>query len=259
MTEWRVMTMPPPPSQPPSGGPPPPAQPPSGFGPPGSGGFGPPVPGGWPPPPPPGRNKGRAIAAIVAAAVVALALITASVVYLTGGDSDKGKTADGKPSASQSPSVPEEEPQDPTESPDDGDATDFPTPGEDDDPPSEEPDEGASDVPLPSFLLQEGDCYDRSKEREGAVETRECDSPHDAEVVSRKKITGDYGTDDAVRQKADSLCRSSLRDKAAKQPGGTVGGTLISYPKAKNVGNGFDYVTCSLTAGKDQKLNKPLA
>ncbi|RCG23170.1 hypothetical protein DTL70_14790 [Streptomyces diacarni] len=196
---------------------------------------------------------------MVAVAVVALALITASVIYLTGGDSDKDETADGKPSASQPPppSEPEPETQEPTEIPDDGDATDFPDPGEGDDP-SEDPDEGAGDVPLPSFLLQEGDCYDRSEEREGAVETKDCDSPHDAEVVSRKKITGDYGTDSAVRQKADSLCRSSLRDKAAEQPSGTVGGTLISYPKAENVGNGFDYVTCSLTAGKDQKLDKPL-
>ncbi|UNT00337.1 hypothetical protein MMF93_30645 [Streptomyces tubbatahanensis] len=252
------MTMPPPPSQPPSGGPPHPVQPPSGFGPPGSGGFGPPAPGGWPPPPPPpGHNRGRAVAAIVAVAVVALALITASVIYLTGGDSDKSEAVDGKPSASQPPSPSEPETQDPTEIPNDGDATDFPEPGEGDEP-SEEPDEGADDVPLPSFLLQEGDCYDRSEEREGAVETKDCDSPHDAEVVSRKKITGDYGTDSAVRQKADSLCRSSLRDKAAEQPSGTVGGTLISYPKAENVGNGFDYVTCSLTAGKDQKLDKPL-
>ncbi|RCG21709.1 hypothetical protein DQ392_08340 [Streptomyces reniochalinae] len=192
-------------------------------------------------------------------AAVALALITASVVYLTGGDSDEGEAADGKPSASQSSSPSEQETREPTESPDDdGDATDFPDPGEEDDP-SEGPDEGAGDVPLPSFLLQEGDCYDRSEEREGAVETRDCDSPHDAEVVSRKKITGDYGTDGAVRQKADSLCRSSLRDKAAEQPSGTVGGTLISYPKAENVGKGFDYVTCSLTAGKDHKLDKPLA
>lgn len=195
---------------------------------------------------------------MVAAAVVALALITASVLYLTRGDSGKDDRADDKPSAAHSPSPSEEGTDLPSEDPDDGGATDFPAPGEDD-LPSEDPDEDASDVPLPSFLLQVGDCYDRSTKREGSVETRECDSPHDAEVVTRKKITGDYSTDDAVQQKADSLCRSPLRDKAAKQPNGTVGGTLISYPKAQNVGKGFDYVTCSLTAGKDQKLHKPLA
>ncbi|WP_173873912.1 hypothetical protein SALCHL_005925 [Streptomyces albus subsp. chlorinus] len=200
------------------------------------------------------------MAAVVAAAVVALALITASVLYLTGGDGGKSESAGDKPSSSRTPSHYEEETGQPsTEPSDDGQATDFPAPGEEDGLPSEEPDDSVSDVPLPSFLLQVGDCYDRSAEREGAVETRDCDGPHDAEVVSRKKITGDYGTDDAVRRRADALCRSVLRDKAAKQPGGTVGGTLISYPKAENVGRGFDHVTCSLTAGKGEKLNRPLS
>ncbi|MBO8202548.1 hypothetical protein JW613_30325 [Streptomyces smyrnaeus] len=202
------------------------------------------------------------MAAVVVAAVVAIALITASVVFMTRDDWDTDASAEGKPSASQSPSpspsasdepsgIPSEEP-----SPS-GEATEFPGPGEDDEP-SEEPDQDASDVPLPSFLLRVGDCYDRSKEREAAVVNRDCDKPHDAEVVSRKKLTGTYSTDGAVRSKADSMCRTLLRNKAAKQPAGTVGGTLISYPKSKNVGKAFSYVTCSLTAGKGKKLHKPL-
>ncbi|MFI8848959.1 hypothetical protein ACIGW3_01975 [Streptomyces sp. NPDC053499] len=254
------MTMPPPPNQPPAGPPPPPAQPPGGFGPPGSGGFGAPAPGGgWPPPPPPGGgNKGKTIAAIVAAAVIAVALITASVVFLTRGDSDNSASGDGKPSTSPSASSEEPSATPSGEPSEDGDATGFPTPGEDDDLPSNEPDDDSSEVPLPSFLLRVGDCYDRSEEREGAVLTRDCDKSHDAEVVSRKKLTGTYSTDSAVRRKADSLCRTSLRSKAAKQPPGTVGGTLISYPKARNAGKSLSYVTCSLTAGKGKKLSKPL-
>ncbi|MGP3977627.1 hypothetical protein ACTWQF_27155 [Streptomyces sp. 8N114] len=203
------------------------------------------------------------MAAVVAAAVVALALITASVLYLTGGDSGTGDSADGKPPSTVSPS-PSDEPGEPTEEPsetpsEDSEATDFPTPGEDDELPSASPDTDSSDVPLPAFLLHEGDCYNRSKEREGSVVTRDCDTSHDAEVVSRKKLTGSYGTDDAVRREADSMCRTTLRNKAAKQPAGTVGGTLISYPKSKNAGTGFSYVICSLTAGKGKKLSKPLA
>lgn len=196
------------------------------------------------------------IAAVVAAAVVALALITASVLYLTRDGSQADNKADDKPSTS--PAVPSDEPDtEPSSEPSGDSSTDFPDLDEDDEP-SEEPDEGASDVPLPTFLLQVGDCYDRSEEREGAVERRDCDGPHDAEVVSREKITGDYSTDSGVRLEADSLCRSSLRNKAAKQPSGTVGGTLITYPKAENVGTSFSYVTCSLTAGKNKKLQKPL-
>ncbi|MBO8191815.1 hypothetical protein ITI46_08990 [Streptomyces oryzae] len=203
------------------------------------------------------------MAAVAAAAVVALALITASVLYLTRGDSDTSDSADKKPTTGQSPS-PSDESGEPTGEPseepsEDGGETDFPSPGEDDDVPSDDPDESPSDVPLPSFLLRKGDCYDRSKEREGAVVTRDCDKSHDAEVVSRKRLSGSYTTDDAVRRKADSMCRTVLRDKAAKQPSGTVGGTLISYPKAKNAGTGLSYVICSLTAGKGKKLSKPLA
>ncbi|MFI7244858.1 hypothetical protein [Streptomyces qinglanensis] len=194
------------------------------------------------------------MAAVVAAAVVALALITASVVYLTRGDSDSDSSADGKPSPSPSSSSSPEPSPTPTDEPSDEEATDYPDPDE----PSEDPDESPSDVPLPSFLLRVGDCFDESEEREGAIIDRDCDESHDAEVVSRKKLTGDYSTDGAVRSKADSMCRTLLRDKAAKQPRGTVGGTLITYPKAENAGTALSYVTCSLTAGKGKQLSKPL-
>ncbi|MEU3189153.1 hypothetical protein ABZ686_00590 [Streptomyces sp. NPDC006992] len=194
------------------------------------------------------------MAAVVAAAVVALALITASVVYLTRGDSGSDDSAGGEPSPSQSSSSSPETSPTPTDEPSDEEATDYPTP----DVPSDDPDESPSDVPLPSFLLRVGDCFDQSEESEGAVIDRECDESHDAEVVSRKKLTGDYSTNDAVRDKADSMCRTLLRNKAAKQPRGTVGGTLITYPKAENAGTALSYVTCSLTAGKGKQLSKPL-
>lgn len=201
------------------------------------------------------------VAAIVVAAVLAVALITAGIVFLTGDDGGTGKDAKGTPGGpgSSQPSTPSEEPESPSEEPDDGEATDFPTPGEESDYPSSEPSEDVSDRPLPSFMLKVGDCYNRSDEGEGTVEARDCGSPHDAEVVSSKKITGDYSSDAEVRRKADSLCRVPLRDKARQQPRGTVGGTLISFPKARGVSAGINNVTCSLTAGEGKKLNKPLA
>ena len=258
------MTMPPPSGQPPPGSPPPPAQPP-GFGPPGSGGFGcggsgPPAPDVRPPPvPPQGPRRGKLIAAVLTAAVVALALVTASVVFLTGAEGGQDETAGEGGSPSPSTRAPSGGPDgESSDGPaDDGAATDFPAPGPEDGLPSEESGGGAEDVPLPSFMLRVGDCYDRS-DKAGSVETRECDVAHDAEVVSRKKITGDYETDSAVRRQADSVCRSSLKNKAAKQPRGTIGGTLISYPKAKSVNADVSSVTCSLTAGEGKKLHKPL-
>ncbi len=239
--------------------PPPPSVPPGAFGPPGSGGFGPPAPG-WPPPPPPppGPRRGRVVVAVVATVVIVAALVTAGIVFL-GGGSDDGGGADAGPSPSASPTA-EPSPEDSgTESdepdaPDDGAATDFPDPDEDDDLSSDEPD----DTELPSFLLQVGDCFDTAGKSAGGVRKKSCDGAHEAEVVSREELTGDYTSDSAVRSKADSLCREPLRDKAAEQPGGTVGGTLVSYPKAKGVEAGFTSVTCSLTAGKGKKLHKPL-
>ncbi|WP_301127015.1 hypothetical protein [Streptomyces cacaoi] len=196
--------------------------------------------------------------AVVATVVIVAALVTAGIVFL-GGGSDDGGGADAGPSPSASPTA-EPSPEDSgTESdepdaPDDGAATDFPDPDEDDDLSSDEPD----DTELPSFLLQVGDCFDTAGKSAGGVRKKSCDGAHEAEVVSREELTGDYTSDSAVRSKADSLCREPLRDKAAEQPGGTVGGTLVSYPKAKGVEAGFTSVTCSLTAGKGKKLHKPL-
>ncbi|WP_344566745.1 hypothetical protein [Streptomyces axinellae] len=194
---------------------------------------------------------------MVAAAVAALALITASVVFLTGAEDGKDKTSGkgGPPASSTTADGPGKESSD--EPADDGAATDFPAPDPGDGLPSQESGEGAGGASLPSFMLQVGDCYDRSG-KAGSVEPRECDTPHDAEVVSRKKITGDYATDSAVRRQAGSVCRSSLKNKAAMQPRGAVGGTLVSYPKAKSVNSGISSVTCSLTAGEGKKLYKPL-
>ncbi|WP_016905709.1 MULTISPECIES: hypothetical protein [Streptomyces] len=195
------------------------------------------------------------VAAIAAAAVVVVALVVAGVVVLSGGgDDDK---ADDKPSptVSESSTPPEELPSDdPADDPLDDPATEFP-----EDEPSDEPSSDPSNVPLPSWLLQEGDCFDLPDDDTGGkVLMRECDESHYGEVVKRVKIEGNYDTDSEVRKKASSLCEKPLRDKGNKQDPGKVSRTLVSYPKAAGVDSGINYVTCSLTAAEGKKLKEPL-
>ncbi|WP_344525048.1 hypothetical protein [Streptomyces albiaxialis] len=205
------------------------------------------------------------MAGAVVFAVLALSLVTAGALFLAGGDGE-GRTAnegpavggssaesapDGREPDSPAPGVPAPDGSapGPKESPaPDGTPTGTPVPDGD----------GVSGIVLPSFLLRTGDCYDRSDKGEGQVETRDCATAHDAEVVARKRIRGSFDKDAEVAEKAEALCRSVLRTKAGRQPGGTVGGSLVSYPKAKGVNAGLDRVTCSLTAGKGKKLHKPL-
>ncbi|MFG3254995.1 hypothetical protein [Streptomyces sp. NPDC048172] len=207
------------------------------------------------------------MAGAVVAGVLALSLLTAGILFLAGGDGEgravSDAPVDGSSSAGAAPggggaSGPDATPTGDPVPDDDGAATDFPDPDPSGALPTGDPGDGASDITLPSFLLRKGACYDLSGKREGQVETRDCAAAHDAEVVARKRIQGSFEKDAAVAEKAESLCRPVLRTTAKRQPGGTVGGTLVSYPKAEGVNAGLDRVTCSLTAGKGKKLHKPL-
>lgn len=194
------------------------------------------------------------------AAVLVAAVVVGGVVFL-GSDDDDDTVADDRASSSSPSEDPESPSSDAPDGPDlpEDDPTDgFPSdePTEDDVPDGGDPGDG-TDVPVPPFLLQVGDCYDRSDD-EGQVERRDCESAHEAEVVSRKRLTGSYDTDTEVQEKAESLCETSLDSKAKEQPSGTVGGTLVSYPRAEGLDSGINWVTCALTAGKGKKLHKPL-
>lgn len=242
--------MPPPPSQPPPPGPPGGA----GYGfPPPAGGWPPPQ-GGWPPPPAPpggGRNHTAVIAVAASAFVVVVALTVGGVVLL---GKDGTKHHDALPSApSTTSAAPEPVPTwTPTSSPADTPTDGLGLPSFEDSMPT------PSHGPRFAFQLHVGDCFDTTQASDGKGEPVACSSPHDAEVVLRKSLPDGLTTDQGIRDKADALCKSRLRDKAHAQPRGTEYRTLIQFPALKGFDLGMRTVTCSLTAEDGKKLHGTL-
>ncbi|MFI6937990.1 hypothetical protein ACIBI4_01850 [Streptomyces sp. NPDC050418] len=246
------MGLPPVPPQPPS-------QPPGG-------GFGPP-PGFGPPGEPPGGPRRRAGLLALLAAIVAVGAIAAVVLFVTGEDGDPGDGKSPTASATKKPtpslSVPSELPTDiPTEVPSglpSGLPTDIPT-----DFPSSFPSDFASPAPVgetPYFLLKAGDCFDVGKQAQGYAIKKSCTKAHDAEIVKIGELKGSYTSSTAIRNAATNLCQGPLDRKAARQPRGTVRGTLVQYPDTSGFKAGIDSVACSLsgdTKAGGRKLTGPL-
>ncbi|MFH8466995.1 hypothetical protein [Streptomyces sp. NPDC017991] len=114
---------------------------------------------------------------------------------------------------------------------------------------------------VPYYMLRAGDCFDIDGGRPGQAVKRPCDQKHDAEVVTVAELEGAYTTDAALKKAASGLCRDALDSKAAKQPAGTVRGTLVQYPDPAGFEVGIDNVACSLAADGaegNRKLTKPL-
>ncbi|WP_229702531.1 hypothetical protein [Streptomyces albiflavescens] len=114
---------------------------------------------------------------------------------------------------------------------------------------------------VPYYMLKKGDCFDTFDSLPGQAAKRSCTKPHDAEVVKVAELNGSYSTDSALKKAASALCESTLERKAARQPAGTVLGTLVQYPDSSGYKIGIDNVACSLAAdiGKGtHKLTKPL-
>ncbi|MET7701986.1 hypothetical protein [Streptomyces sp. NPDC005485] len=114
---------------------------------------------------------------------------------------------------------------------------------------------------VPYYSLQSGDCFDTDDKRPGQATKRSCGKPHDAEVVKVAELEGSYTTDAALKKAASALCKKPLERKAAKQPSGTVRGTLVQYPDSTGYKIGIDNVACSLSGdvgAGDHKLTKPL-
>ncbi|MER8044511.1 hypothetical protein [Streptomyces sp. NPDC094032] len=112
----------------------------------------------------------------------------------------------------------------------------------------------------PYDRLRVGDCFDIDRDAPGTVVHRPCDTPHDAQVVARLRLTGRYADDAAVRDAAADLCRGLLRRKAADQPLGTRWATFVQYPYRTSYLLGDDIAVCSLAAlsGSGRKLTAPL-
>ncbi|MFF1508628.1 hypothetical protein [Streptomyces sp. NPDC058326] len=102
--------------------------------------------------------------------------------------------------------------------------------------------------PVSFEALRVGDCFDIDRDAPGTALRRSCDTPHNAEVVARLRLTGVLATDAAVREAATLLCREPLRRKAALQPLGTRWTTFVQYPYRTSYLLGSDTVACSLVA-----------
>ncbi|MGA5192832.1 hypothetical protein [Streptomyces exfoliatus] len=96
--------------------------------------------------------------------------------------------------------------------------------------------------------LRVGDCFDIDRDAPGTALPRRCDTPHNAELVARLRLTGVYATDSAILDAATLLCREPLRRKAARQPAGTRWTTFVQYPYRTSYLFGSDTVACSLAA-----------
>ncbi|MEU7072202.1 hypothetical protein AB0B30_14135 [Streptomyces narbonensis] len=102
--------------------------------------------------------------------------------------------------------------------------------------------------PVSFEALRVGDCFDIDRATPGTALRRDCATPHDAELVTRMRLTGTYADDAGVREAATELCRAPLRDKAARQPLGTRWTTFVQYPYRTSYLLGSDTVACSLAA-----------
>ncbi len=242
-----------------------------GYGPPPGGGYGPPG-GGYGPPgePPDGGGPGRRTGLLaVLAAIIVVGAIAAVVLVASGDGGGDGKspspTATKKPTPSLS--IPSGLPTEiPTEIPT-GLPSDFPT----DLLPTDLLPTGFPTLPTdfaspaadetPYFLLEAGDCFDVGAGAQGYAIRKSCTSAHDAEVVKTAELEGTFATEAAIKEAAAGLCRAPLNTKAAKQPAGTVRGTLVQYPDPTGFAAGIDDVACSLsgdTTAGGRKLSAPL-
>ncbi|MFJ8660100.1 hypothetical protein [Streptomyces sp. NPDC093795] len=119
---------------------------------------------------------------------------------------------------------------------------------------------GSPARPVSFEALRVGDCFDIDRDAPGTALRRSCDTPHNAELVVRLRLTGVHATDSAVREAATLLCREPLRRKAALQPLGTRWTTFVQYPYRTSYLLGSDTVACSLAApsATGGKLSRPL-
>ncbi|MFG2644955.1 hypothetical protein ACGFYP_28760 [Streptomyces sp. NPDC048370] len=96
--------------------------------------------------------------------------------------------------------------------------------------------------------LEPGECFDIDRAAPGTVVRRGCGRPHDAQLVTVVRLTGEHRTDRGIRDAAAALCREPLRRKASAQPRGTRWTTFVQYPYRSGYLLGSDTVACSLTA-----------
>ncbi|GAB3974814.1 hypothetical protein GCM10028832_31150 [Streptomyces sparsus] len=257
------------PAGPPAGGygyPGPPGNPPpgygqggpGGYGPQGPGGFGPGGPGPYPPPPGGGGNGPNKAAVTIIAVVLGIAVAIGVVLLVSSGDDDKAKASTD---TSASPEPEESASTDayptPTDEPTSIPSLDLPSPTADRD--------STAPTAIPYVVLPPGTCFNHPSLNSKAtgLERRSCNESHDAEVISNRKLTGDYATNTAVQTAALGLCEKDARARLQKVPqDGTLYYPFALFPmKVTYELQGKDTVSCAMTLSntKDGKqLKAPL-
>ncbi|KUJ54423.1 hypothetical protein ACZ90_65510 [Streptomyces albus subsp. albus] len=236
--------------------------PPGGFGAPGS--FGPVV-----PPPPPRRGRGR-VAAIAAGSVAAVALVVGAVVVTSGGG-DHSKSAKSHPGKSTAGATASATPSaEPPTSEDPGQGAPLgggPGQSGSDAPSPSASRSGSSSPPadlVPYVLLKPGQCFDHPALDSSVttVQTRSCDRPHDGEVIANETLTGDFATEQAIQQKALTLCRADAAKRLRSIPRDRTYYYYALYPARDTYTyQGKNKISCSLTLSgslNGPKLSKPL-
>ncbi|MDK1474113.1 hypothetical protein QNO07_11915 [Streptomyces sp. 549] len=252
-----------PPGNPPGGYgyPGPPGTPPGGYGPGGPGGYGPGGPGGYGPggpgsypPPPNGGGNGPNKAAITVIAVVLGIAVAIGVVLLVSGGDDGDKDR-ANVSASSSPSPKESDEPDPT--PTSIPSLDLPSTV-----PTQPSEPSVAPTVIPYVVLPPGTCFNHPALNSDAkgIDRRSCNESHDAEVISNRKVSGDFATDTAIQQAALALCEKDARTRLQKMPqDGTVYYPFALYPlKSTYDFQGKDTVSCAMTLS-NTKDGKQLA
>lgn len=245
-------------------GPPGPPVPPGGYGYPGGGYPG----GGYPPPQPPPNHTKRNVW-IAVGAVVVVGAVVAAVAVSSGGGSDDKPSADktARPSSALTamptvPTIPMPSFTLPTPSftlPTDFPSLDLPTdlPSSTDQPdPSDSP---GSEVPY--VVVDPGKCFNAPSMTHtiSTVQTVSCTSAHDAQSIANKTLSGSFTSDDAIQEKAFSLCEA---DASKHAPAGGDYYEYVLYPQLITYQlQGRKTVTCALTLNdgtNDKKLHSKL-
>jgi hypothetical protein len=228
----------------------------------GGGGFGQPGgfgPGGFPPPPPPDNTK-RNVWIAVGTVVVVVGIIAGVVVANSGGD-DKKPTADhsiSMPSTTHLPSDLSSDLDIPTDFPSLDLPTDLPSDDTGDSGDTDEPSSTPTDKEVPYVSVSPGKCFDAPSMTHtlDKVTVVSCSSPHDAQAIANKTLTGTFTDDQEIEDKAFDLCKADA--KAHVPSDGKTYYEYVLYPQLITYElQKRDTITCALSVN-DGSNNKKL-
>ncbi|MBH5334358.1 hypothetical protein IHE55_05900 [Streptomyces pactum] len=214
------------------------------------------------------------MAAVAAGAVAAAALVAGGVLYALGDDGDDGgRPAAAGSSAASATGTPSAPPSSPAAGPsgteDPGRGAPLgggPGDGSDEPDASSSPTDSGTDSSAPAVpyvALEPGQCFDHPglDSTVTRVEIRSCDGPHDGEVIANETLTGTFGTEQEIQQKALGLCRADAEKRLADLPRDKTFYYYALYPSRETYARGQDRVSCSLTLSASvdgPKLQEPL-